>query len=119
MDACARGAPGERGEDGAAVTADFPAVMRIRVKDAPTYDHFDPGKHAAWARIDSGLDLLSNAMGKLSRAIDDDAQLLCMAGIELDRMRLQRYQADPLRTSLLVDGKVVREYTLRVIGVEP
>lgn len=57
-------------------------------------------------------------LGRLSKTIDDDAQLLWLAGIAISRMELRTYQAEPERTSLLVDGKVVREYifSLKVDG---
>jgi hypothetical protein len=57
-------------------------------------------------------------LGLIAKAIDDDVQLLYLAGVALDRMELRHYQADALRHTLMVDGKVVREYrvTLTVDG---
>jgi hypothetical protein len=91
--------------------ADFPGMMWRRTKEAPTYD---------WALTDFNHDIgglsrsAMSAIGRWSKAIDDDAHLLAMAGIEFDRMELRRYQAEPLRMSLCVDGRIVREYTLTV-----
>src|SRR5688572_24476368 len=51
------------------------------------------------------------AMGNLTRRLDADVHLLMLGGVDIARMELRSYQAEPLRRSLAVDGNVVRDYT--------
>lgn len=94
--------------------ADFPAIWTPRTKTVKAYDWCDEEWFAAFkaTAADTSRPALE-ALGRWSRAIDDDAQLLLMAGIALDRMEVRTYQAEPLRWSMAVDGKVVREYTVK------
>ncbi len=50
-------------------------------------------------------------LGRLAKVIDDDVQLLYLAGIALDRMEMQ-HCVEANRHRLMVDGKLVREYII-------
>jgi hypothetical protein len=65
------------------------------------------------ARKAFGVDAVNAAsiLGRIAKAIDDDVQLLYLAGIKLDRMEMQHCD-DARRHRLMVDGQVVREYTV-------
>jgi hypothetical protein len=53
----------------------------------------------------------SAVLGRICKVMDDDVQLLYLAGIALDRMEMRHY-VDEHRHQLMVDRKVVREYTV-------
>jgi hypothetical protein len=54
------------------------------------------------------------SLGRLTRALDEDAGLLMRGGVDITRMSLLSYEAEPLRRTLCVDGNPVRDYTLTI-----
>lgn len=89
------------------------AVLLPRTKPAKPHSWVD---HAELRRLHEAfagdLDDSIAVFGRIAKAIDDDIQLLYLAGIAFDRMEMRHYQGDALRHTLMVDGKVVREYTV-------
>jgi hypothetical protein len=92
------------------------AVLLPRTKVAQPHPWVDRATMAEYmgALDKDAIDAIDaiRMLGRVSKVIDDDVQLLYLAGIALDRMEMRHYDADPLRHTLLVDRKVVREYVV-------
>jgi hypothetical protein len=64
--------------------------------------------------IETGLQVLSDALREQNTRINDDIVLLLRAGIGFDRMTLATSASESKRT-LMVDGNPVQHYTIRYV----
>lgn len=52
------------------------------------------------------------------RRLDEDIALLLLTGISFNRITIATYQDEPLKRSIMVDGKSVRDYKITLAGGE-